>query len=160
MALEPLAAALAALGATGRTAVLVAVDGRPAGLIALADPVRPEAAEAVAALTDAGIEVWLASGDRRDSAEAVARLVGISPERVLADVLPGDKAAAVETLQVAGRRVAMVGDGINDAPALAQADLGVAIGTGADVAIEAADVTLLGGDPRWRPRRSRCRAGR
>ncbi|HSS34971.1 MAG TPA: heavy metal translocating P-type ATPase, partial [Patescibacteria group bacterium] len=122
--LEPLAAALAALGATGRTAVLVAVDGRPAGLIALADPVRPEAAEAVAALTDAGIEVWLASGDRRDSAESVARLVGISPERVLADVLPGDKAAAVETLQVAGRRVAMVGDGINDAPALAQADLG------------------------------------
>ncbi len=144
----PFAGIVEPMAGAGRTAILVAVDGRPAGVIALADPVRAEAAEAVAALSATGIEVWLVSGDQRQASEAVARTVGIPIERVRAEVLPGDKAAAVEALQAAGRRVAMVGDGINDAPALAQADLGVAIGTGADVAIEASDVTLVGGDPR------------
>ena len=132
----------------GRTAVIVAIDGQAAGLIVVADPVKPEAAEAVRALTAAGIESWLVTGDHRATAEAVARQVGIPTERVLADVLPGDKAAKIAELQAGGRAVAMIGDGINDAPALAQADLGVAIGTGADVAIEASDVTLVGGDPR------------
>ncbi len=134
--------------ADGRTAVFVSVDGRAAGLLVISDPVRPEAAEAVRALIARGIDPWIVTGDGRATAEAVARQVGIRPDRVLAEVLPGDKADAIETLQVVGRRVAMVGDGINDAPALAQADLGIAIGTGADVAIEASDVTLVGGDPR------------
>ena len=144
----PLAEAMASAASAGRTAVLVAIDGRSSGLIAVADPIRPEAAEAVAALAASGIDVWLVSGDGRATAEAVARRVGIPLARVMAEVLPADKAAAVERLQAVGQRVAMVGDGINDAPALAQADLGVAIGTGADVAIEASDVTLVGGDPR------------
>ncbi len=146
--LAPVASSLAADAASGRTTVVVAIDGRAAGSISVADPVRPDAAAAVRGLATSGIEVWLVSGDRRPAAEAVARQVGIAIERVRADVLPGDKAAVVAALQADGRRVAMVGDGINDAPALAQADLGVAIGTGADVAIEASDVTLLGGDPR------------
>jgi len=134
--------------AEGRTPVFVAVDGRAAGLLVIADPVKPEAAEAVAQLTKRGLEAWLVTGDGRATAESVARAVGIAPERVLAEVLPGEKAERVRELQAAGKIVAMVGDGINDAPALAQADLGVAIGTGADVAIEASDVTLVGGDPR------------
>ena len=132
----------------GRTPVYVAIDGAAAGLITVADPVKAEAREAVAVLGDLGIETWLVTGDHRRTAEAVADQVGIPPERVLAGVLPGEKAAKVGELQERGRVVAMVGDGINDAPALAQADLGVAIGTGADVAIEASDVTLVGGDPR------------
>ncbi len=132
----------------GRTAVMVAVDGRITGVVVVADPVRPEAAEAVRALAAAGIESWLVTGDHRATAEAVARQVGIPLERVLADVLPGAKADTIAELQAGGRAVAMIGDGINDAPALARADLGVAIGTGADVAIEASDVTLVGGDPR------------
>jgi len=134
--------------ADGRTSVFVSVDGQAAGLIVIWDPVRPEAADAVRALAIHGIDPWIVSGDARATAEAVARQVGIRSDRVLAEVLPGGKAEAIETLQVVGRRVAMVGDGINDAPALAQADLGIAIGTGADVAIEASDVTLVGGDPR------------
>jgi Cu+-exporting ATPase len=119
-----------------------------AGLLVISDPVKAESAAAVRGLADQRIEVWMVTGDRRATAEAVARQVGIAPERVLAEVLPGEKAAKVAELQSLGRRVAMVGDGINDAPALAQADLGIAIGTGADVAIEASDVTLVGGDPR------------
>jgi Cu+-exporting ATPase len=134
--------------AAGQTVAYVAIEGQVAGLIALGDPVKPTAAAAVAALTRAGIEVWLVTGDGRATAEAVARQVGIPPERVEADARPADKAATVERLQERGLVVAMVGDGINDAPAIAHADLGVAIGTGADVAIEAADVTLVGGDPR------------
>ena len=141
--LEPIATAM---GAAAQTPVFVARDGAALGVMGIADPVRPGAAAAVAALRQRGLEVWLVSGDARAVVDAVAREVGI--EHVQAEVLPADKQAQVAALQAAGRRVAMVGDGINDAPALAQADLGVAIGTGADVAIEASDVTLVGGDPR------------
>jgi Cu+-exporting ATPase len=148
VALEALAAAAAEAARGGATLAYVAVDGRLAGLVELADTVRPEARAAVDELTRDGIEVWLISGDSRPAAEAVAAAVGIPAARVLAEVAPGDKAAAVAELQRSGRIVAMVGDGINDAPALAAANVGIAIGTGADVAIEAADVTLVGGDPR------------
>jgi Cu+-exporting ATPase len=126
----------------------VAVDGRWAGRVDIADPVRPEARRGIDELRALGLDVWLLTGDARTTAEAVARAVGIPVERIVAEVLPGDKAAAIERLQAAGARVAMVGDGINDAPALAQADVGIAIGTGADVAIEASDITLVGGNPR------------
>ena len=144
-ALEDIASDLAE---SGRTVAWVALDGAAAGVVAIADPVKPEAAEAVRRLTGAGIESWLVTGDSRVTALAVAGRVGIPAERVLAGVLPADKAAAVERLRRGGRTVAMVGDGINDAPALATADVGIAIGTGADVAIEAAGITLVGGDPR------------
>ena len=132
----------------GRTPVFVARDGVALGLVTIADPVKPEAAEAVRALAAQGVTAWLVTGDHRATAEAVALAAGIPTERIRAQVLPGDKAALVAELQAAGAVVAMVGDGINDAPALAAADLGIAIGTGADVAIEASDVTLVGGDPR------------
>jgi Cu+-exporting ATPase len=148
IATDALASAIAVASGAGRTTVLAAVDGVVAGLITIADPIKAEASEAVRRLDDLGIETWLVTGDDRGTAEAVARVVGIAPERIVAGVRPGDKATIVRDLQSAGRVVAMVGDGINDAPALAQADLGVAIGTGADVAIEASDVTLVGGDPR------------
>ena len=144
----PLAALGDAQAGQGRTPVLVARDGAVVGLIAVADPVKPEAAEAVRALAAQGVTAWLVTGDHRATAESVALAAGVPIERVRAGVLPGDKAALVAELQAAGAVVAMVGDGINDAPALASADLGVAIGTGADVAIEASDVTLVGGDPR------------
>jgi Cu+-exporting ATPase len=136
------------IAADGGTVVYVAVGGVAAGFVAITDPVKAESAEAVRDLEASGLTVWLLTGDARATAEAVARQVGIAPERVIAEVLPGDKDAVIERLQAEGRRVAMVGDGINDAPALARADLGVAIGTGADVAIEASDITLVGGDPR------------
>ncbi len=145
---DGLAAVGEAQAAVGWTPVFVAVDGAPVGLLAIADPVKPESAEAVRALEAAGIEAWLVTGDHRATALAVAAQVGIPPERVRAQVLPGDKAGVVDELRARGKVVAMVGDGINDAPALAAADLGVAIGTGADVAIEASDITLVGGDPR------------
>jgi Cu+-exporting ATPase len=134
--------------AEGATVSFVAIDGRAAGLIAISDPVKAESAEAVRSLATLGLTTWLLTGDARATAESVARQVGIAPERVIAEILPGGKAELVERLQADGHRVAMVGDGINDAPALAQADVGVAIGTGADVAIEASDITLVGGDPR------------
>ena len=137
-----------ATAAEGGTVVYVGIDGRAAALIAVSDPVKPESAAAVHDLREAGIDVWLLTGDARVTAEAVARRVGIAPDHVIAEVLPEDKDATIGRLQADGHRVAMVGDGINDAPALARADLGVAIGTGADVAIEASDVTLVGGDPR------------
>jgi P-type Cu+ transporter len=129
-----------------RSTVLVAVDGVFAGAIDIADSIKPGAREAVAGLREAGITVHLLSGDSRAAAESVARAVGI--DHVTAGVLPGEKAAHVGALQREGHRVAMVGDGINDAPALAQADVGIAIGTGTDVAMEASDITLVGGDPR------------
>jgi Cu+-exporting ATPase len=147
----PLAGALDSAAGLGQTAVVVAVDGRVAGAIAIADPVKAEAAAAIRELASARIETWLVTGDARPTAGAVASQVGIPAHGVVADVRPEEKAAIVERLQARGRTVAMVGDGINDAPALARADLGVAIGTGADVAIEAAGVTLMSGDPRGVP---------
>jgi Cu+-exporting ATPase len=143
----PLASADAVV-APDATRVYVALNGQVAGLMSITDPVKPEAADAVDALARAGIETWLVTGDGRSTAALVASRVGIPAARVMAEVLPADKAAKIAELQGGGRIVAMVGDGINDAPALAQADVGVAIGTGADVAIEASDVTLVGGDPR------------
>jgi Cu+-exporting ATPase len=141
--------ASSAAGATSGAAVTyVAIDGRAAGLLPTVDEVKPEAASAVAELRAAGLEVWLVTGDQPATARQIAATVGIAPEHVLAEVLPAGKADAVATLQARGRRVAMVGDGINDAPALARADVGIAIGTGSDVALEASDVTLVGGDPR------------
>jgi P-type E1-E2 ATPase len=144
----PLDAAQERIDPGSRTVAFVAIDGRAAGLIAISDPVKAEAPAAVRELSAAGIEVWLVTGDARATAIAVAAQVGIPAHQVLAEVLPADKSATIERLQARGRTVAMVGDGINDAPALARADLGIAIGTGADVAIEASDVTLIGGDPR------------
>jgi P-type Cu+ transporter len=132
------------LASEGKTPVLVAVDGRLAATLAVADPVKPSARAAVRALHAQGLRVAMITGDARGTAEAVAREIGI--DEVLAEVLPAGKAEAVERLQAGGRRVAFVGDGINDAPALARADVGIAIGTGTDVAIESADVVLMRGD--------------
>ena len=133
------------LAASGRTAVLVAVDGQGVGVIALADAVRETSAAAVAALHDLGVEVVMLSGDNEATAQRIAGQLGI--DTVIAEVLPGDKAAKIVELQNAGKKVAMVGDGVNDAPALAQADLGIAIGAGTDVAIETADLVLMRSDP-------------
>ena len=132
------------LSREGKTAVFLAVAGTPVGVIAAADTLKPRAAQTVAALKDMGLKILLLSGDNRMTAAAVAGSIGI--EEVLAEVLPGDKAQKVAELQAAGEVVAMVGDGINDAPALAAADVGIALGTGADVALEAADLTLIRDD--------------
>jgi len=133
------------LAATGRTAVFVAVDGRAAAVIAMADAPRDTAAAAVGALHDYGVRVVMLTGDNEATARRIADHLGI--DEVIAEVLPAEKAAKVSSLQQAGRRVAMVGDGVNDAPALAQADIGIAIGAGTDVAIETADIVLMRSDP-------------
>lgn len=133
------------LASTGRTAVLVAVDGKAVGIIALADAVRDTAAAAVRALHESGIEVVMLTGDNKATAERIASQLNI--DIVIAEVLPGDKSAKITELQKQGKRVAMVGDGVNDAPALAQSDLGIAIGAGTDVAIETADIVLMRSDP-------------
>lgn len=132
------------LAARGRTPMYVAVDGRLAGLVAVADSIKPTSREAIERMKRMGLEVVLLTGDNRRTAEAVAREAGVS--RVVAEVLPEGKVEEIRRLQAEGKVVAMVGDGINDAPALAQADVGIAIGTGTDIAIEASDVTLMRGD--------------
>ncbi|HEU4461416.1 MAG TPA: copper-translocating P-type ATPase, partial [Solirubrobacterales bacterium] len=130
----------------GQTAVAVGWDGEARGLLVVADTVKPSSREAIAELRELGLRPVLLTGDNEATAQAVAAEVGV--DEVIAEVLPDEKAATIERLQAEGRTVAMVGDGVNDAPALAQADLGLAIGTGADVAIEASDITLISGDPR------------
>ncbi len=146
LALNGLAPRGDSLSQDGKTAMFVAVDGQVAGVIAVADTLKPGARDAVAELQGMGLSVVMLTGDHRGTAEAIAREVGV--DRTLAEVLPEDKVRHVRDLQAEGEVVAMVGDGINDAPALAQADVGIAIGTGTDVAIEASDVTLIKGDPR------------
>ncbi len=133
-----------ALRTAGQTVMLIALDGKPAGVIAVADPIKPSARAAIAALHEQGLRILMLTGDNAVTANAVAEAVGV--DEVIADVLPDQKREAVRRLQAEGRKVAMAGDGINDAPALAQADVGIAMGTGADVAIESAGMTLLGGD--------------
>jgi P-type Cu+ transporter len=140
----PLAGAAERMAAEARTPVHVAAAGRALGVIAIADPVKPTSPEAIARLRSMGLEVVMLTGDHRATAEAIGRRVGV--DRVVAEVLPRGKVEEIQRLQAQGRRVAMVGDGLNDAPALAQADVGIAIGTGTDVALEASDVTLVGGD--------------
>jgi len=141
---------LQALEAEGKTALLVVVDGRLVGLVAVADTVKDGAAEAVSQLRALGLDVTMLTGDNRRTAAAIGRIAGI--ERIIAEVRPEQKAAEVERLQGREQVVAMVGDGINDAPALARADVGIAMGTGTDVAMAAADITLVGGDLRAIPR--------
>jgi Cu2+-exporting ATPase len=143
--LDGLAADAAALAVEGRTVVTIAIDGHAAGLVAIADQPRPTAKQAIAALGELGIRPVMLTGDNAATAKRIAADVGI--DEVIADVLPADKAAKIAELQQAGRHVAMVGDGVNDAPALAAADLGIAIGAGTDVAIETADIVLMRSDP-------------
>jgi Cu+-exporting ATPase len=128
----------------GQTVVFLAIDGQAAGLLGIADPIKDSTPQAIRRLQDLGLEIIMLTGDSRATAEAVARELGI--DRVEAEVLPDRKAEVVADLQAQGRRVAMAGDGINDAPALAQAEVGIAMGTGADVAMESAGITLVKGD--------------
>ena len=144
--MDALSSAVQELAAAGKTPVHVGIDGAPAAVIAIADTLKAGSIEAVAELHRLGLEVVMLTGDNETTARAIARQAGV--DRVLADVRPDEKAAQVRRLQAEGRLVAMVGDGINDAPALAQADVGVAIGTGSDVAIDSASVTLMSGDLR------------
>jgi Cu+-exporting ATPase len=140
----PLAAEAGRRRQDGEGVMLVAIDGRAAGLVAVADPVKPGATEALAALRGDGLRIVMLTGDSRQTAQAVGRRLGIAD--IVAEMLPDGKAAAIAELQAQGRVVAMAGDGINDAPALAQADIGIAMGTGSDIAIESAAITLVKGD--------------
>ncbi len=144
IATEPLAERAEKLRRDGATVIFVAIDGRAAGLIAIADPIKADASAALQSLQRAGMRIVMLTGDNRTTAAAVARRLGIA--EVEAEVLPGDKAAVVARLRHQSRIVAMAGDGVNDAPALAAADVGIAMGTGTDVAIESADITLLRGE--------------
>jgi Cu+-exporting ATPase len=128
----------------GQTVMFVAVDGQAAGLLGIADPIKPSAPEAIRLLHEAGLRIVMLTGDSRGTAEAVARTLGI--DEIEAEVLPDEKREAIKRFQAQGHKVAMAGDGVNDAPAIAQADVGIAMGTGTDVAIESADVTLVKGD--------------
>lgn len=134
----------AQLAASGKTPMFITVDGQAAGIIAVADTMKPDAANAIASLKRSGFEVAMLTGDRRATAEAIARQAGIL--KVIAEVLPTEKLAAIQKIQGQGNRVAMIGDGVNDAPALAQADVGIAMATGSDIASEASDVTLMSRD--------------
>jgi Cu+-exporting ATPase len=147
-ALIPLESALATLQTSGKTAILLTVDGAPVAALGLADALKVGSAEAIARLQNEGVAVWMLTGDNARTARHVAKQVGIPAARVVAEVLPGEKAAQVARIQQKGGVVAFAGDGLNDAPALAQADIGVAMGTGADIAMEAADVTLVKGNLR------------
>jgi Cu+-exporting ATPase len=140
----PLQGAAEGLRRDGSTAIFVGIDGRTAGTIAIADPVKPSTPEALAALRAEGVRIVMLTGDNWTTAKAVAARLGI--DEVEAEVLPDQKSAVVQRLKGAGRVVAMAGDGVNDAPALAAADVGIAMGTGTDVAMESAGVTLLKGD--------------
>jgi Cu+-exporting ATPase len=142
----PLAARASALQAEGQTVMFLTIDGKMAGLLGAADPIKASTKEALAHLRDAGLRVVMLTGDHRTTASAVARALGFREEDVIADVLPAHKADAIRKLQEGGRFVAMAGDGINDAPALAQAQVGIAMGTGTDVAIQSAGITLVKGD--------------
>ena len=144
---SPATDTMASLESDGKTAMHVAVDGRVVGVVATADTVKESANAAVTSLRDRGLDVWMITGDNERTARAVATEVGIDPDRVMAEVLPEEKADAIEEIQADGDRAMMVGDGVNDAPALAGAFVGCAIGSGTDVAIEAADVTLMRDDP-------------
>jgi Cu+-exporting ATPase len=146
LSIGSLAEAEGRLAVLGRTALFAAVDGRVAAVIGVSDPVKPASAAAIGALHRLGLEVAMITGDKRETADAIARETGI--DHVIAGVLPDGKVAALNELRQGGRRIAFVGDGINDAPALAHADVGIAIGTGTDVAIESADVVLMSGDLR------------
>jgi Cu2+-exporting ATPase len=142
---DGLADRAADLAAQGKTAMFVAMDGRPLGMIAVADTIRESARMAVDGLHKAGVKTVMLTGDQQRTADAVARALGI--DTVVAEVLPADKAAKIQELQRSGTKVAMVGDGVNDAPALAQADIGIAIGAGTDVAVETADIVLVRDNP-------------
>ena len=143
-----LSRAFADAAADGGTAVAVGWDGRARGLVVVADAVKDSSAEAIARFATSGLRPILLTGDNATVAQTVARQVGIAADDVIAEVMPADKVETIKRLQAEGRVVAMVGDGVNDAAALAQADLGLAMGTGADVAIEASDLTLVRGDLR------------
>jgi Cu+-exporting ATPase len=148
---SPLAGVAATAAAEGQSTVFVGRGAQLIGLLTVADAPKRGAAEAIARLRDARLDVWMLTGDRRDTAVAIGARVGIGPDRILAEVMPDAKADAIARLKADGATVAMVGDGINDAPALALADLGIAIGTGADVAVEASGLTLVGSDLRSVP---------